>query len=55
MHENKTMKEKFKYLYDEYIGWAVLLIIIFPLGVVLDIKFIEVLKKLSKKKSKSTF
>lgn len=40
------MKEKLKKIYDEYIGWIVLAIIIFPLGMVLDIKFVEMLRKL---------
>lgn len=43
------MNEKLKKIYDEYIGWIVLVIIIFPLGIVLDIKFLEMIKKLNSK------
>lgn len=44
------MKEKLKRLYDDYIGWFIIIVIIFPFGILLDIKFIEMLRKLKKKK-----
>lgn len=46
------MKEKLKHLYDEYIGWLVLIIIIFPLGIVLNKKFLETIGKLYEKYDK---
>lgn len=46
------MKEKLKRLYDDYIGWIIIIVIIFPFGILLDIKFIEMLRKLRKRQSK---
>lgn len=43
------MKEKLRELYNDYIGWLVIIAIIFPLGIILDVKFIEMLKKLKDK------
>lgn len=45
----QRMNEKYKRIYDEYIGWIVLVIIIFPIGIVLDIKFLQAIRKLRNK------
>lgn len=42
------MRETLKQIYIEYIGWVILIIIIFPLIMLLDIKFLEMITKLKK-------
>lgn len=44
------MKKILREIYDEYIGWIILIIVIFPPVVLLDIKFLEMIKKLTKNK-----
>lgn len=42
------MKIDFKQIFNDYIGWIVLILIIFPLGILLDIKFLQTIRKINK-------